>query len=78
MLSGVFGKFLFSDSSVKIDRSLPVTSDNLFLIYAVVAVLALLCIFVILYFWNRKSRNKDVITDSSDKERNEKDSQNQE
>ncbi|GEM_PF-6736137 len=50
--------FLVNNSNV-IDKSFPITSDNLFWVYIVLAVLAVLCIGVIIYLWNRSGKKRD-------------------
>ena len=50
--------FLVNNSNV-IDKSFTITSDNLFWVYIVLAVLAVLCIGVIIYLWNRSGKKRD-------------------
>ena len=50
--------FLVNNSNV-IDKSFPITSDNLFWVYIVLAVLSVLCIGVIIYLWNRSGKKRD-------------------
>ena len=50
--------FLVNNSNV-IDKSFPIMSDNLFWVYIVLAILAVLCIGVIIYLWNRSGKKRD-------------------